>query len=163
MTIIKKKNIIIFCLQEITKFLNKEEQLQFINTNFKLLNIIIVLNSYRKIFYPVWRKKVKRLKKKKKRGEREEKNKKLDSLVTLLNFLFPNLWRRGKMIFNKLNNHHNISSKLTPKKKKELKKKKTKLQTSQLTRNLHKIQEIKKNHTFNNSFHRFDCIAIFCS
>lgn len=63
-------------------------------------------------------------KKKKKRGEREAKNKKLDSLVTLLNFLFPNLWIGGKMIFNKLNNHHNISSKLTPKKKKELKKKK---------------------------------------
>lgn len=52
------------------------------------------------------------------------------------------------MIFNKLNNHHNISSKLTPKKKKELKKKKTKLQTSQLTRNLHKIQEIKKKSYF---------------
>lgn len=51
------------------------------------------------------------------------------------------------MIFNKLNNHHNISSKLTPKKKKELKKK-TKLQTSQLTRNLHKIQEIKKKSYF---------------
>lgn len=73
-------------------------------------------------------------KKKEKRGEREEKNKKLDSLVTLLNFLFPNLWIRGKMIFNKLNIHHKISSKWTPKKEKGIKKK-TKLQTSNFTDN----------------------------